>query len=514
MKVLTRVGFVVLALMLVVLLVPVGCGDKEATAEGGTLRIGINSDPNYPGDPTDYLRNSIIMRKPAIESLAREDETGKLQPWLAEGWEIDAVAKTITVELRQGIKFQDGTDFNAEAVKFNWELWQAAEAAETANVSSIDVIDEYTIRANLSQWDSIIEFKLLYWAGQMVSPTSWETNGEDWASSHPVGTGPFEFVSWVRGSSLTYQKFDGYWQEGKPYLDSIEFVIISDETTMEMSFLSGEIDLIVDATPLQGHDLEAEIAAGTYNSASLAGGGSDVTFLLFNGDPDSPFADVRVRQAVMYAIDRQSVVNDLLYDAAAVADQWAAPGHWAYNSDVAAFTYDLDKARDLLAEADKADGFTTTILSYAGVTDKQAEALQGMFAEIGITLEINSISGLGMWDYIATGWPEDGILLQGLPSDEILYRMVWATSTSPIFVSLPHTADIDDMYAQAIAAPDFETKQACTQALQQLIFEEYTTMGPLWIEYSVCLSYPTVHDAGFDVTDSVQWTPEDCWIEE
>jgi ABC-type transport system substrate-binding protein len=491
-----------------------GCGEEAVETEGGILRIGMSSDPNYPGDPTDYLRNSIIMRKPAIESLIREDAAGVLQPWLAESWEADPVAMTVTVKLKEGIKFQDGTDFNAEAVKFNWELWRADEAAETANVSSIDVLDEYTVRANLSQWDSIIEFKLLYWAGQMVSPTAWEANGQDWASSHPVGTGPFEFVDWVRGSSMTYEKFDGYWQEGKPYLDGIEFVIISDETTRELAFKNGDVDLLVDVTPLQGRDLEADIAAGTYDSASLAGGGSDVTFLLFNGGPGSPFADVEVRQAVMYAIDRQSVVDDLLYGAATVADQWAAPGHWAYNSDVEAFTYDLDKARDLLAEAGKADGFTTTILSYAGVTDNQAEALQGMFADIGITLEINSISGLGMWDYIAGGWPEDGILLQGLPSDEVLYRMVWAISTSPIFVSLPHSADIDDMYGQAIAAPDFETKQACTQELQQLIFDEYTTMGPLWIEYSVCVYDPKVHNAGFDETDSVQWTPEECFLEE
>jgi peptide/nickel transport system substrate-binding protein len=490
-----------------------GCGE-EAVTEGGILKIGVIADPNYPGDPTDYLRYSIIMRKPAIESLIREDAAGVLQPWLAESWEADPVAMTLTVKLNEGIKFHDGTDFNAEAVKFNWDLWRADEASETANVSSIDVLDEYTVRANLSQWDSIIEFKLLYWAGQMVSPTSWEANGEDWASSHPVGTGPFEFVDWVRGSSLTYKKFDGYWQEGKPYLDGIEFVIITDETTRELALQNGDIDVLVDATPLQGHDLEADIAAGTYNSASLAGGGSDVTFLMFNGGPDSPFADAKVRQAVMYAIDRQSIVSDLMYDAAAVADQWAAPGHWSYNSDVEPFTYDLDKARDLLAEAGKADGFTTTILSYAGSTDNQAEAIQGMLAEIGVTIEINSVSHLGMWDYIAGGWPDDGMTIQGLPSDEVLYRMVWTTSTSPIFISLPHSADIDDMYAQAIAAPDFETKQACTQELQQLIFDEHTTMGPLWIEYTVCIYYPKVQNAGFCETDSVQWTPEECFLEE
>ena len=183
------------------------------------------------------------MMGAAIEYLGRMDASETSQPWLVESWETGADAKSLTVKLKEGIIFHDGTDFDAEAVKWNWEHYMEASSTYTASIESIDVIDKYTVRANLSRPDVGIVDKLTYNAGAMVSPSAWEANGAEWAEMNPVGTGPFEFVSWNPETSMVFKKFDGYWQEGKPYLDGVEFYVITDEMTRMFSFQGGEVDV-------------------------------------------------------------------------------------------------------------------------------------------------------------------------------------------------------------------------------------------------------------------------------
>ncbi len=148
---------------------------------GGTLRIGYNRDAVYLGDPIELTQQQdMVMSRPAIETLARYDSSGQLVPWLATGWTVNADDLTMTITLRKGVKFHDGTDFNAEAVKFNLDRFKASKRSELALVKSVDIVDDYTVKVGLSTWDNTIDGSLLYYAGNMASKQAFEKNGKAW----------------------------------------------------------------------------------------------------------------------------------------------------------------------------------------------------------------------------------------------------------------------------------------------------------------------------------------------
>ena len=157
--------------------------------------------------------------------------------------------KTIVISLTKGIKFHDGTDFNAEAVKWNIDQHLAVKGPGTEMLKSVDVLDAYTVRLNLLEWDNRVTSNLAAQLGMIISPTACKKNGKEWAAKHPVGTGPFEFVSWQKDVRTTYKKFPGYWQKGKPYLDRIEWNIIGETFTREAALRGGEIDVVLFPAP-------------------------------------------------------------------------------------------------------------------------------------------------------------------------------------------------------------------------------------------------------------------------
>ena len=212
---------------------------------GGILRIAENQDGASIGYPPK-LFPVVSMRQaaPALEPLFRNDAAGKPMPWLATGFKEDLANKSITLTIRKGVKFHDGTDFNGEAVKWNLELAMTAKASGTERLKSIDLVDPFTVRVNLTEWDNTVISNLAQSLGLMISPTAFKKNGgEQWAAKNPVGTGPFQFVSWEKDIRTVYKRFDSYWQKGKPYLDGIEWNIMPDPLTRMMSFKKGEMDV-------------------------------------------------------------------------------------------------------------------------------------------------------------------------------------------------------------------------------------------------------------------------------
>ncbi len=226
---------------------------------GGMMRMSDVLDGTSIGYPPKIVRLFANRQvAPAIETLLRTDKTGKPVPWLATAVKENAAAKTITLTLRKGVKFHDNTDFNAEAVKWNLEQHMAVKGPGTEKFQSIDVVNEYTIRINLSQWDSTVTNNLSQTLGMIISPAAVKKNGIDWAASHPTGTGPFLFVSWEKDTRTVYKKFPGYWQKGKPYLDEIVWTPIADSLIRVLSLRKGELDLILSVSPKDIASLEKE----------------------------------------------------------------------------------------------------------------------------------------------------------------------------------------------------------------------------------------------------------------
>jgi peptide/nickel transport system substrate-binding protein len=483
------------------------------TKYGGTLYVSPNMDFPNLGYPPKYSA-PICLREaaPAIETLFRIDETGKNKPWLAVGSKEDAANKNITLTLRQGVKFHDGTDFNAEAVKWNLEKHKEAKAAGTQKIKSIDVIDNYTVRVNLTEWDNSVSSAFSLSLGAIISPTACEKNGAEWAALNPVGTGPFKFSNWDKDVKCTFDRFGDYWQEGKPYLDRIEWKIIADSVTREISFRAGEIHAIM---TIPTKNIVQLISDGFVVIGREMGSGAE-GFAPSSGNPDSPWYNLKVRQAAAYAINNEEMVKGVYKDQAVATDQYAYPGHWSYNPDIVGYPYNPEKAKKLLNEAGYPNGFKTKM--YCS-TDPQEnlrfEAVQGYLAEIGIICEMIPTVRADNNKFFIGGQTWDGLVSLG-PSAYPDVTIQLATSYGGDGLHMASVLVPEDylqVLNKAVTAPDFETKQKWVREALKLMTDTYCVFLPLNARYDHVISQKYVHDLGMQVNDNMLWTPEDCWLD-
>jgi len=485
----------------------------EPTPTGGTLRVAGAFDAIILGYPMGRMLEVPVVFA-CLETLVKFDETGALVPNLATSWEADAEAKTITLHLRKGVKFHDGTDFNAEAVKWNMDQFRlAGEREELDRVESIDILDDYTVRLNLSEMDALLMIHLAgHRGGMMISPTAYQTHGQEWCEKNPVGTGPFKFVSWEKDVSIKFERFDDYWQKGKPYLDAVEWLVIADPMVQLASFMAGEVDILAEVSPKDAKDVEA---SGKYELSMVP---SDISSVLTDyANPDSIFTDIRLRRAIEYAIDKQAICDTIGYGYWEPLNQGARPGSWAYNPDVVGYPYNPDKARELLAEAGYPDGFKTQLhfLNRPADIPDSMTAVQGYLAEVGIDAELVQYDR-GAWHVIAVkgGWPTGlaNYPRGGLIGGELvlLNRFLGADR---LFASVYREPEYRELLARAVTAPDFETQQALVWEMQKVGTDKYAMV--CWHHVLKCIAakHPQVHDDGWSETTPDQWTPEDAWIE-
>jgi ABC-type transport system substrate-binding protein len=490
---------------------PVQTATTSQIPRGGTLRVGASDEAQNLGYPAISVKDVDYRHvAPCLEALGYYDKAGNVVPWLATGWKEDPAAKTITVTLKKGIKFHDGTDFNAEAVKWNFQQFIDAKRNEVAGLTSMDVIDDSTIRLNFSAWNNSFIYSFPF-ISQMISPTAFQKNGKDWAINNPVGTGPFKIASWQRDVKVRYEKFDGYWQKGKPYLDAMEFVQIADPTVRLASFQKREIDVIegIQESPT---DLLSLKTSGKYTVQTLIPLGSGPIGLGGDsGNAKSPFADVRVRQAVSYAIDKKSIVDNVLHGLGTTSTQFGQPGYWGYNDAVKGLDYNPDKAKALLSEAGYPTGFKTTLL-VQGQLD-WVVAAQSNLKAAGIDATID-VAGERFPDAILhTGWTGLCLFILKGGADITPYigntfsknGFIWANSTL-------HNDELEQMCKDVQSAADFATKQKAMQNAMYLIFDKYVILTPVYEQVVACAKYPDVHDDGLYTVDDFQWTPADVWI--
>jgi peptide/nickel transport system substrate-binding protein len=356
---------------------------------GGVVKISDQTEGISIGFPAKMPQvYSIRQAAPALETLLRTDKAGKSVPWLATKYVEDAKTGAIALTLRQGVKFHDGTDFNAEAVKWNLDIQTAAKAQGTEKFKSVDVVEKHTVKITLTEWDSTVSGMLAQGLGLIISPAAYKKNGEEWCAKNPVGTGPFQFVSWDKDVKTVYKKFPGYWQKGKPYADGIEFIPMTDSQTRLMSLKSKEIHIGMTLAP---KDVEQFRKDGFTVALGKIGVGAD-TLVFDSANPKSPFADVRVRRAAQYAVDTKAIIRDIFKGVAEYTNQWAYKGHWSYDPTVVGYPYDPQKAKQLLKEAGYPNGFKTKLMYRTTPTDDlEYAAVQAYLKAVGIDVELDPI---------------------------------------------------------------------------------------------------------------------------
>jgi peptide/nickel transport system substrate-binding protein len=318
------------------------------------------------------------------ETLLLMGEDLKVAPLLAESWAFSDDSRALTLYLRKGVVFHDGTPFNAEAVKVNLERFRKAifKFLLFPRVQTIDVVDEYTVRLNLDMPFAPIIAHLTHNFIAMVSPKQIAAlEGKD--IMEPVGTGPFVFNRWVRGDHVRLVKNPHYWGE-VPYLDSVVFKVVPSDATRLVLLETGEVHAIMRVPPLDAPRVAATPGLELVQVPSVR-----TIYFGFNYQR-APFTDVRVRQAFNYAVDKEAIVKEILGGAGGASDAPIMPLIFGY-APQEPYRYDPEKARQLLAEAGLPKGLKITIHHPTGrylLDAAIAEAVQAYLAEVGIAAEL------------------------------------------------------------------------------------------------------------------------------
>ncbi|ODT65904.1 MAG: ABC transporter substrate-binding protein [Pelagibacterium sp. SCN 63-23] len=354
-----------------------------ALAQPTEIRIGVALEPPAL-DPTAGAAEAIdvVVYQNIFEGLTRIDQNGAVQPGLATEWSISADGLTYAFTLQQGVTFHDGTAFDAEDVKFTFDRLLAedsvnAQKALYAPIAAVNVVDPGHVEFTLSRPDGLFLFNLGRGDAVIVAPESAENN-----ASEPIGTGPFAFVQWDRGSRVVLEQYGPYWGD-KPALTKATYLFISDTATMTNALLAGDIDGTNNFAP------EAlAVFEGNAQFKVLVGSTEGETILATN-NRNAPFADLKVRQAMAHALDRAEIIEGATYGYGVPIGTHFAPHHPYYLDLTDTYPHDVDKAKALLAEAGYPDGFTARLklppVAYARLS---GQIIASQFAEAGIKLEL------------------------------------------------------------------------------------------------------------------------------
>jgi peptide/nickel transport system substrate-binding protein len=486
--------------------VPPSTGQPQS---GGVFRqitgmgpINIGDPAVVPGIPTYY--------GPVGESLWYSDKDGNPAPCLATSWDFSPDGKSITFHLRKGVKFQDGTDFNAAAVKWCLDRGRTGQAPGLKPVTSVDIVDDYTIKVNMpsydySVWDSLGGQRSPSW---IVSPTSIEKNAKDWPLLHVVGTGAFKITDYQRDLSMTYQKFTDYWQKPLPYLDGVTFLIIANPTTALMTFKGGQADMINNLAVSDANDLKS---GGKFNIITTPGMS---VMLAFSGNTKgSPFTDIKVRQAVCYAIDTKTIAAGVGSGYYLPSNQAFPPWMWAYNPNITGYPYNPGKAKQLLSDAGYPNGFKTTIYMQSGQSQDMQIAVQSYLKDVGIQAEVQTLAPpniaqmmtTGGWDGLMTG---QLLTISGMDPGALMQGMGFV-NRGPYYISVIRTDDTLALLNQANAEMDAAKRKALLQQMGKLIIDTYCMVAPIYFTQGLNALQPNVHDIGMG---EFRFSYEKAWL--
>lgn len=435
-----KMGAVLLLSFCMVMMLFSGCtgaGSSVSNQEtsdskyGGKIVVSNINEPHCLDPRKDLGTYGAIVANQVFEHLIGTDPvTGSAVPGLATSWEHSEDGLTYTFNLREGVKWQDGTDFTADDVVYTFGFLTGktenpgSYASLFKLLESCNKVDDYTVTFSFSQpWDSFEKLMQSHYCTCIVSHIDCEKyTFEDYGMDEKVvGTGPFKVQYYTLGEPVILVRNDNYWQEGLPYLDEIEFRYISDATVRAINAVTGEVDVTNEPAT---DSLESILSYSGMNLQNVPGNG--VISIQFNSDVDTkPFGDTRVRQAIAYAIDREAICEAVYGENGMVAYDDFPAWHEAYDPDYKNYTYDPDLAKQLLAEAgyDENNRLAFTHMTTTNtVLIDMLTIMQAQLAEVNVDMEIKPLES-GVRNAIIAG--KDGYsrsdfhcitTLQALPS--------------------------------------------------------------------------------------------------
>ncbi|GHC60769.1 ABC transporter substrate-binding protein [Limoniibacter endophyticus] len=348
------------------------------------LVLGVVLEPPHL-DPTAGAAGAIdeVLYANVFQGLTRIDEKGQVQPQLAKSWEVSEDGKVYTFTLQEGVKFHDGSDFNAEDVKFTLDRARAESSVNPQKtlysvISSVEVVDPATVKVTLSRPQGAFLYNLGIGDAIIVASESAETNREK-----PIGTGPFKFDRWAKGSAIFLSRFADYWGEPAA-LENVEFRVIPDAAAAMPALLSGDVQAfpnaqLGDSLPLIQSDPRFKVVIGSTEGETI----------LATNNKKAPFDNLKVRQAIAHAIDRDEIILGASAGNGVPIGSHFAPHNPAYEDLTGTYPHDIEKAKALLTEAGMPEGFSATLkLPPPAYARQGGEIIASQLRKVGINLEI------------------------------------------------------------------------------------------------------------------------------
>lgn len=441
--------------------------DPITTTEGESFKVTVN------------IFETLI-------NYGEQDTT--LQPGLATEWNVSDDALVFTLTLREGVKFHDGTDFNADAVVKNFERWMNGDSDqfpyytmfggfkgdEGHVIKEVKALDAKTVEFTLNRPQAPFLKNLAMSPFGIASPAALEQYGDDF-SKNPVGTGPFKFVEWKENDRIVLEKNQDYWMEGYPKLEKVIFKAIPENSARLNALITGEIDLMDGVNPSDLTQIEGNADLQTIERPSM-----NVGYLGFTVNRP-PFDNKLVRQALNHAIDKQGIIDAFYGGLAQPAKNPLPPALEGYNDEIEEYPYDLEKAKALLAEAGFADGFEMELWAmpvprpYMPDGMKVAEVIQSSFAELGIKAEIVTYdwatyldkASKGEADAFLLGWTGDNG-----DADNFLYTLLDKDSIGSNNYSYYSNDELHDILIEAQTNADQEVRNELYKQAQEIIRED------------------------------------------
>jgi peptide/nickel transport system substrate-binding protein len=478
---------------------------------GGAMKVILRTDVTVLGTPSEGPGGSPHRSvEAAYDVLVRYDENFKIQPRLADSWDIAPDGKSITFHLKKNIKFHDGTPFNADAVKYNLDVYapSGVKTPSQTKIVSMDVIDDYTLRLNLKAYDSTIFLDLGDSLGLMCSPTAMKktTTAENMAIDHLVGTGPFKLTEFKRSQYAKYVKNPDYWQAGKPYLETWEVDFIPDAVTSLMSLQKGDAWVMHGLKPTEANQLKGGTVFDIITTQVKL-----MSVLLPDGkNQDSPWFNPKVRMAAEYALDKETLAQGIGEGFYQASYQFAPAGAAHFAPDAAKRTYDPAKAKQLLTEAGFANGFSTKIYASNTYNKDILVGIQTYLKAVGINAELDLADSTRMVDMQNNGW-RNGLYVPGVPIISNL-RSLSLRLAGGWHVSMGRPADWQDRVDATVAQTDPQKGMEQFKGLVKTMVDECMNI-PLWGQPDISAVNKKVND--------LKWTqgghprfyePQDAWI--
>ncbi len=474
-------GLVAMLALMVAASIPVG-GQAAAQAENVFVYVMDSTIPEL--DPSIDFSNEVVVMTNVYEPLVWYNPPGSeelVSPGLATSWDVSDDGMTWTFHLREGVTFHDGTPLTAEAVKQSIE--RTIEMGQGASfiwwpVEEINAVDDLTVEFKLSYPAPLDLIASSAYGAWIFSPQAAE-NGTEWFNEgHDGGTGPYMIQSRERGQNLVLTRYEDYWggwEEGQ--FDTVVFLIVEDPLVRQQMIEAGEADFTL-RLPLENVetlDDNPDVNVVIFQSYQ--------NLLGFFNTRKPPLDDVRVRQALSYAYPYDQLINDVMMGYAVQAHGPVPTGMWGHSDDLPQYTYDLDRARELLAEAGYPDGGFELVWTYntGNLDEEQAgEIYRASLAELGIELTLQPMTWEAQWDW-ALSDPEnaqDIFVMYWWPTYvtpyDFLFNM-FHSEEEPLFnLGYYNNPDFDELIdqADALTGTDRERAEELFIQAQEMLIED------------------------------------------